>query len=245
MGVTLDAVSGMASLNGNVTGVNVTSSITIGATANFAIILVDASLTGGLSDASIAFSTLTLGGQALTHLTGAKKHSGTDSQTCGFTDIYYLPSPPTGVQTLSVTMTYTGGGSNGFAAVWAESYIGVNLTTPLGSAQVINGQSVASLTIGDTLTAADFFTGIACNGSTAPSVTTGTSDGSATLTPSSCAGNVRIAHNSGSGTVNLVFGTNNTDWSAASGVKLLTATAAPAILPIVEHQQAVNRASFY
>lgn len=218
--VIVDAVSTVARLNAATSGTNATGSLTVAASANFAVIYISTGLQFPALDTTIAFSTLTLGGSALTHITGALKHSGSDASQAGFVDMYYLPSPAAGANTLSATMTYTGGGSIGQLLCWSVSYKNVNLTNPLGTAQTANGLTSASLTLTDTLTADDMIVGICCNGTAAPGITTGTSDISQAGGTTTASDNARVAHNAGSGSTNLVYSTVNTDFSGATGVKL-------------------------
>lgn len=220
MAVTFDAASASIVKTGVASGNNGTASITIDSNATIAIIFIEMSLQTGVDDSNIT-PTITLGGQTPTQVTGAKTHSGASSTT-GYVDMYYLQSPPTGVQTLSVT---TGGGyagSLGCYIAFAISYTGTLEANFLGTANTSHLDNVASMTITDSLLTGDLFVGACVNGSATPGVTTGTSDATAngTTETASHAG-IRVAHNSGVGSVSIVFSTNNTDHSGATGIKLI------------------------
>lgn len=229
MAIAQDAVSGSIVQSEVGSGTNSTTTITIGASATIALVFLEASLSGGANDSAIGFSTLTLGGNALTHLASSKDHSGggtpPGTDTGGFVDIYYLQSPPTGSQTLSMTMT--GGGSNNDCLLaFAVSYTGALDGAVFGTAKTNNGQFVSSLTLTDTLASGDLFVGCAANGSASPGVTTGTSDATVTGTGVTTShGGLRVAHNSGTGSTSIVFSTNSGDYSGATGVRLIAAAA--------------------
>lgn len=233
MAVAVDAVSTAIVQSNVASGTNTTATITIGASATIAVVFLEASC-NGQADTSIAWSTLTLGGNPLTHLASAIQHSG--GGNTGFVDVYYQLSPGSGSKTLSTTMTYTGGGT---AACWlgfAVSYTGaLSAGAEVGTAQVINntsGGNNASQTITDTLAAGDLFVGLCCNGTAAPTMTTGSSDGTSTGTTQTAShGGIIVAHNSGTGSVSLVFATNSGDSSAASGVKLVAGVSGPSTTP--------------
>jgi hypothetical protein len=219
MAVTVDAVSGSLIRNQVVDDTNTTASITIAAGASHVLVFLEASLSIGHSDASITFTTLSVGGSACTQVAGAIKHSGSDAGTTGFVDIYYLLNPSSGAQTVSIT-EHSGFGALGIhnLLAFAVSYLGGSGAPASVASGRANGNGVSSLTIND----GELFTGIACNGSSAPTVTTGTSDGTATGDTSTAShGGIRVAHSAGAGSI--TFATNAADSSSATGVTLTAA----------------------
>lgn len=230
MAVTVDAVSGTVRFNGVASGTNGTASHTVSASATVILLFVESGRgsTGTGDDSTIAVTVATLGGKAFTHLGSALKHSGADAEVLGFVDVYYMTATslgsalPSGASTLSITETATGTAQL-FGNCWSVSYLGSDGNAPtLVTPQ--NGKLVGSLTLTATLAAGDLIAGIACNGTAAPGVTTGTSDATATGgSTNNAADNTRVAHNTGTGSTTIVFSTNSGDWSAASGAKLVAA----------------------
>jgi hypothetical protein len=199
-----------------------TATATISASATIAVLFIEGSLEGGQNDSGISWTTLTLGGSTFTQLASAKTHSG--GGTTGFVDIYYILNPPTGSQTVTVTETGGTGNSIDYIAT-CISYTGALQTgSELGTAQTTTGSFVSSQTISATLASGDLFVGCCCNGTAAPGVTTGTSDKATTGGTSTAAHNMTVAHNSGTGSVSLVFSTNSADSEAATGVNIVAST---------------------
>lgn len=223
MAITVDVASTAIVKTAVALGNNGTTSMTINASATVAIIFIEMSVQGGVNDNQIS-PTITLGSQTPTQVSGAISHSGTSS-TAGFVDMYYLLSPPTGSQTLSITTAGSYAGATGNYIAIAVSYLGTLESVQFGTAQTSHLDSVSSLTITDSLATGDLFVGGAVNGSSLPGITTGSSDatGSGDTTTASHAG-LRVAHNSGTGSVSLVFSTNSADKSGATGLKLIAQT---------------------
>jgi hypothetical protein len=223
--IAFDATTGTTLVQtGVASGTNDTTTITVGASATIFMCAIEASLQGGNSDASITFPTFTLGGNALTQVPSARDHSG--GGTSGFVDLYYLQTPPTGSQTLSVTMNHSGSPSTvgNFMAV-GNSYTGALAGTFLGTAKT-NHAGGSSGSVTDTLATGDIFPAAAVNGSTLPTVTTGTSRNSITGDGSTAShAGLRLADNTGTGSISVTFGLNGADSSAICGVKLIAATA--------------------
>lgn len=223
--IAFDATTGTTLVQtGAASATNDTTTITISALATIFLCGIEASLQGPNSDASITFPTFTLGGNALTQVPSARDHSG--GGTSGFVDLYYLQNPPAGAQTLSVTMNHSGSPSavGNFIAL-GNSYTGALAGTFLGTAKT-NHAGGASGAVSDTLAAGDLFIACAVNGSTLPTVSVGTSRNSLTgdTTTASHAG-LRLADNTGTGSVGVTFGLNAGDSSGICGVKLIAATA--------------------
>ncbi len=223
MAVTVDAVSTVAAINAAVTGTTATGTITINAAATLVVVFIELGQPGAGSDVNITGTgTFTIGGNALTHLGSALKHSGSDADHFGYTDIYYLTSPPTGAGlTLSWAPTCSSNTNTGSAT--AVSYLGALNASPLGTPQLANGQLVSSLTVSDTLASGDLLVGICGNGTSVPGITTGTSDLSNAGGATTGCHQMRIGHNSGTGSVSLAFSTDNTDYSCLSAVKIVAA----------------------
>lgn len=228
MAVAVDTISAALVQTIVSSGTNTTAAHnSISASASLIMLFLEAGLDSPNSDATIAYSTMTLGGSAFTHLASAKKQSGSDGDTGGFLDIYYMTAAtlgsalPSGNNTLSITPTYTGGTNKFCGTVYTVAYTGSDLAAPFGTAQVSNGQFVSSLTLTDTLASGDLLVGACGNGSAAPTVTTGSSDGSSTGATNTACHNFVVGHNSGSGSISLIFGTNSGDYSGASGVKIV------------------------
>lgn len=249
MAIAVDAVSGALSV-GPVTNGTSTATHVVGGSATFAILVFASCASSAdlltVDDTHLSLSALTLGGNAFTHLASALKHSGGDSEIVGFLDLYYLANPPTGSQTLSVTYAATAPQARSFFRGFSVSFTGTLAGTALGTAKTSNGKLVSSLTLTDTLATGDLLLGIAGNGSAAPGVTTGTSDGTITGSVDTACDNVRVAHNSGTGSISVVFSTNSGDWSGATGVKLIADTGAAFIAPrAVNINQTVNTSRYF
>lgn len=234
MAVTVDAVSTSIHFSAGSTGGNATATHVVSASATGVLLCYEAGLDSS-SDALITgFSTLTLGGKAFTHLGSALKHSGTDAQTAGFVDLYYMTAAstgsglPSGSSTLSVTPTFTGGGAKYFGLFWSVSVLGHDGNAPTLITPT-NGQLVSSLTLTATGAASGLNLGIAGNGSTTPGVTTGTSQANATGSAFTAIDNARVLSNAGNGS--LVWSTDAGDWSAATGALFVAAGAATKALP--------------
>lgn len=129
----------------------------------------------GAGDATLADRTLdavssNLDG-AFTHLTSG---AGDDGNFCA-TDLWYLKNPTTGTHTI----TYDWGVSAVVDAYYLEciSYTGVNQTTPVGSAIVVNGTvaSIAPTTGAITIGTGEMATAVICTDSETLSIVTGTS----------------------------------------------------------------------
>lgn len=243
--IAFDATTGTTLLlTGAASATNDTTTITIAVGASIFVCFVEASLQGPNSDASITFPTFTLGGNALTQLAGARDHAG--GGTAGFVDLYYLLNPPSGAQTLSITMNHSGSPSAvGNLIALGSSYTGALAASPFGTAKV-NHAGGASGAVNDTLATGDIFVAGAVNGSTLPTVSVGTSRNSLAgdNTTASHAG-LRIADNTGSGpAIGVTFGLNGADSSGICGVKLIAATAAAGPIPTpYVPTAAVHRAS--
>jgi hypothetical protein len=229
MALAFDAVSNAIVQTGANDDQNSTATLTLAGTATLAVLFIEASLEGGNSDASFvnAFSTLTLGGVTLTRVSSAIRHSA--DGTSGFVDIYYGKttnsggSIGTGSQTLSITPNHNVGGSVTDMIARCVSVTGA-IDAAIFATPVTNaGSGVSSLTLAFPTTGADdLLLGCCCNGTASPGVTTGTSvstDTGGTATGSH--GGLRVARNSGTGTVNLVFSTNSGDSSGATGVRII------------------------
>jgi hypothetical protein len=251
MAITVDAASGVVTQTNTATSTNATASHTISASATIIVLFLEAGVSGA-SDASVAFTVMTLGGSAFTHLASAKKQSGTDGSTAGFVDLYYMTAAtlgsalPSGTQTLSITQTYSTGGTEFCGKFVTISYLGALNASPLGTAKTSNGNGVSSLTLTDTLAAGDLIVGCCGNGAATPTVTTGTQDVSSTGGAQTGVHNLEVGHNSGTGSTSLIFGTNSGDFSGATGVKLVADTGAAFIAPRpLVISQAVTTASYW
>jgi hypothetical protein len=230
MAIAFDAVSASLIRTGAADDTNTTGDITtVSASATYALCLLEASLQGGNNDSNISFTTASLEGTAESHLANAKSHSG--GGTTGFVDVYNLASPPTGSAITQSLTEHSGiSGSIHNLLAFALTFTGALDASPLGTPQLANGTFVSSLTVTDTLATGDLFVAICCNGSSAPTVTTGTSQATATGDASTSShGGIRIATNSGTGSISIVFGTNSADNSAAVGVKLIASTGGAAL----------------
>lgn len=224
MAVTIDAVSTVVNFTTASSGTNATSTHVVSASATAILLLHEAGL-DGITDANIgAFTTLTLGGKAFTHLGSALKHSGSDSDTAGYVDLWYMTATslgsalPSGSSTLSVTETYTGAALKYCGGFFSVSVLGSDGATPTLITPK-NGEFVSSLTLTGTGAAADLNLACCGNGTAAPGVTTGTSDASNTGSTNTGVHNLRVAHNAGN--ANIVFSTNSGDFSAATGAKFV------------------------
>ena len=95
MAIVFDATTGTTLVQtGASSGTNDTTTITVGASATIFIAALEASVQGGDADSTITITVFTLGGQALTAVTGAIDHSG--GLTAGYCQLWYLLNPPTG-----------------------------------------------------------------------------------------------------------------------------------------------------
>jgi hypothetical protein len=230
MAVALDVITtGVVQTLANTGTSATTGTVTVAAGATMALAFCEESINAG-SDANITgegTSKPDFGAVAMTLLSGSKKHSGTDAGTSGFGQMFTLANPPTGAsKSGNWAMTFSSGGANGLTILQVATFTGALDASPLGAAKVINGDFVASLTLTETLATGDLFVAFCLNGGTLPTVTTGTSIGSTTGTGNSGShAGMRVATNTGTGSVSIIFGTDNTDHSVAVGVKIIAATA--------------------
>jgi hypothetical protein len=227
MAVTVDAASGVILQTIVAIGVNKTSAHTINAAATGTVLLIESALEGGQNDNLVSYSVMTEGGAGFTQATGARVHSG--GGTTGFADIYtQVPAAATGAQTLSITNN--GGSGNSYDEIaWAVSVLG---GFTLGAVKTVSGSGVSSQTLtwsgADALASGDLILAICVNGTSAPTVTTGTSIASQVGGTGASSHNAVIAQNTGTGTVSVVFSTNAADSSAACGIRLIATGGAAA-----------------
>ena len=226
-----------------------TAGITVSASATLAIAFLELSRDGGNDDSTISEGTITFGGSAMTFLTGSKKQAGTDATRAGRIEMYYLASPPTGAsKTANWSPTYTGPTLQLCTTLVIVTFTGTDTTTIFGTPVLDNDAAGGSTrTVTDTLAAGDMFVGIACNGSASPTMVTGTSIAAPTGTGNSGSHFVRVAQNTGSGSVSLAF-SMAADLNAISAVKILQAGGGGGGSPVkpgLTSLQAVRRAAFY
>lgn len=225
MAVTLDAISTVARAAAAASGTAAAGAHTISASATAIGFHLEIGLSG-LSDANITIGTITLGGKAFTLASGSLVHSGTTTDTFGYVLSYYMTPtslgsalPSGAAQVLTLSPTYTGGGSVEYLAGWSYSILGSDGNAPTVITDSTNGQLVTSRTITGALDAGGgYMSGLCGNGTAIPTMTTGTSD--ATSGASGFTGNdeCRLAHNTGTTTTTIVWGCNNTDYSCATGL---------------------------
>lgn len=243
--IAVDAVSANAVQTGAANETAATMAITIAAGATYAVVFVEASIQGGFDDMGIAFADPKIGTkrmyEAYTLSTQARSHSG--AGTHGFVTAFVCPAPPTGAQTVSVTPHHGISGSvmnlNAFAVSFTGAVSGYRLVKG-------NGVNVASLTLNSpiSMTANDLLIAACVNGTATPTVTTGTSDASqAGDTSTASHAGIRVAHNTGTGTVSVVFGTNNTDSSGAVGIMLIQDGEVPPSFTITQGNKAGSTTS--
>jgi len=186
MTINFSAISTSIVKTGVASGTNGTATLVLGGSDTLVVLFIEASLQGGQADSGIvtAGSSFTVGGVALTHVPSALSHAGTSNH--GFVDLYWGlttnagGSIPTGSQTVSVTINHTGSpGATGNWLVYACSYTGTPQSGgEIGTACKDSDDAASSETLSDgTVTASDLLVGVCCNGSTAPTVTTGQSRG--------------------------------------------------------------------
>jgi len=214
---TVDATSTVGVWNTGVSGATVSGSMTVGGTATLVLGFIGIGAHGTNADNLITVGNVTFDAVNETQLVGAKKHSGIDSDLWGFADIYTLASPNTGASKLiSNAATISAGNLDG--NLTAVTIIGSSLSVSL--AGVANGENVSSLDVSTTLTADEMLLGICVNGSTIPTVTAGTSLTSNSATSFNAVGHMRVAYNTGVGTVHLTFTTDSGDYSALTVAKI-------------------------
>jgi hypothetical protein len=224
MALAVDVVS--AANVGTTKATNTSSDIThtVSASATGVLFVLEFGISGD-TDANFTAWGLTWGGSTPTLVSGSRRHSGNVGDTFGFIELYWLGTlPGTGAQTFHLQPTFTGGSPNSDWTGYAISVTGALAGSPLGTAQISGGELVSSVTVTDTLATGDLFIAGIVNGTTVPGVTTGTSLASNAGGALTGSHQIRIADNTGSGSVSIVGSTDNTDFSAISGVKIIAAT---------------------
>lgn len=224
-----------------------TAAFTISGSATVALALIELSISGS-SDANITGTgTFTLGGSAFTLVSSTKKKSGSDANVDGYVEVYYLQSPPTGSQTATWAPTMSIGGAFLCSTLHVATFTGSDTgTAPVVASTLANGNGVSSLTVSTSLSSGDMIVGICCNGTSNPTVTTGTSIAAPTGGTNTGSHKTRSAYNTGTGSTSIVFGTNSADLSGATAVKVTASGGAAGpvegstIVP-----QAMKRASYF
>lgn len=232
MAVAVDVVTTSAVSTSVNSGTSATTgTVTVSANAKLALAFITQGLQG-ITDANITGTgTFTFGGQTMTALSSGLIHSGNNATDhSGWVEVFYLLNPPTGAgQSATWAPTYTGAAGNGEWILTVVTYTGTDgVTIPTVVTDTSNGENVSSRTLTATLATGDMLAGVAGNGTAAPTVTTGTQDQSITGSAFTGCHNLNVAHNTGSGSVSIVWSTNSGDFSGATGVKLTAASTSQA-----------------
>lgn len=183
--------------------------------------LTAAATSGSLYGSNALAAVVTLGGVTMTPVAASRVFGFGNDNVDGFSQFYELRAPTAGAsQTIHVTLTWLGSATTvGTRCIVIPFTVNgaLGTTTTGGHATSVNLQSSITAAMA-TMATGDLGMAIAANGSTAPGVTTGTSRGTKTGTTDSGSDNATLASNTGTGTVNAVFSTNNTDESQASWI---------------------------